>query len=79
MKYSIYKASTRSGSLVSFGTIDASCQEVAADLFYKLLRRSKKARDGDVFLIVPKGKSTSIDSLLEDGTPFHIVQYREIE
>jgi len=79
MKFSIYKAKSHSGSLILFGTIDASCQEVAADLFYKLIRRSKKAKDGDVFLIVPTGKTASIDSLMEAGTPFHIVQYREIE
>ncbi|CEG28354.1 hypothetical protein [Bacillus sp. B-jedd] len=79
MKFSIYKASSYSGSLILFGTINASCQEVAADLFYKLIRRSKRAKNGDVFLIVPMGKTTSIDSLMEDGTPFHIVQYREIE
>ncbi|WP_142922557.1 hypothetical protein [Neobacillus notoginsengisoli] len=79
MRFSIYKASSGNSSNRFFGTIEASCIEVAGDLLYKVLRRTKGRKDGDVFIIVPYAETPSIDSLLEEGTPFHIVQYREVE
>ncbi|RDU36868.1 hypothetical protein DRW41_09185 [Neobacillus piezotolerans] len=78
MKFSIYKASG-GRNLDKFGTLEASCMEIAGDLLYKVLRRSPGRKDGDLFVIVPHSDEPLADSLLEEGSSFHIVQYREID
>ncbi|WP_053367534.1 hypothetical protein [Bacillus sp. FJAT-27245] len=78
MKYSIYKASG-GRKLNKLGTMEASCMEIAGDLLYKALRRSPGRKDGDIFVIVPDTEGIAADSLLEEGSSFHIVQYREID
>lgn len=78
MKFSIYKASG-GRKLDKLGTMEASCMEIAGDLLYKVLRRSSGQKDGDIFVIVPHNDGPPADNLLEEGSSFHIVQYREID
>ncbi|WP_316571608.1 hypothetical protein [Neobacillus sp. YIM B06451] len=78
MKYSIYKASGERKH-VKLGTLEASCMEIAGDLLYKVLRRSSGWKNGDIFVIVPDTDGPPADNLLEGGSSFHIVQYREID
>ncbi|OCA87552.1 hypothetical protein A8F94_06745 [Bacillus sp. FJAT-27225] len=80
MKFSIYKAEQNKNSAISkFGTIEASCIDVASDLLFKKLRSSSRPSDGDMFLIVRETGEPLSENFVKDGTGFRVLHYREVD